>query len=193
MTTQDIRASPGYPVPGQEAESFEPSVTRDSLELVEAVGRIVRIVARMKAELGARHPGSGTEYGAMSLLVALVENGPRRAGTLAESVLMDPSQVSRRVAALVRAGFVERRADFADGRAILLAATPAGTRVCRAMLLERARYLRGVVADWPAADLDAFTRYLDRFAANLENTVTRPGPRTGAPDSIKHDLPREHR
>jgi len=142
-----------------------------ALPLVDAVGRIGRLLGRLKSDFTARHPRLPAEYGAFSLLTSLVDTGPMRAGALADAVLMDPSQVSRRVAELVRAGLVERRADSGDGRAIVLVATPEGRALCASLRSERAAYFRGIVEDWPAAEIDAFVGHLDRFATSLERAV----------------------
>src|SRR5262245_11500612 len=68
----------------------------------------------------------GFDRSAFILLKNLIHMGPSRSSALAAAVHSDPSTVSRQVAALVRDGLVERRADQDDGRASLLAATPAG-------------------------------------------------------------------
>jgi hypothetical protein len=57
------------------------------------------------------------------------EDGPRRAGALADAVHSDPSTISRQIGHLVKLGYVERTADPEDGRATLLAATDEGRRV----------------------------------------------------------------
>jgi len=152
-----------------------------ALPLVDAVGRIGRLLGRLKSDFTARHPRLPAEYGAFSLLTSLVDTGPMRAGALADAVLMDPSQVSRRVAELVRAGLVERRADSGDGRAIVLVATSEGRALCASLRSERAAYFRGIVEDWPASEIDAFVGYLDRFATSLERTVQPSRSGSAAP------------
>lgn len=180
MVTQQLLPAPPldpHPDAGSDADARP---DRGPYEIVDAVGRIARLISRLKSEFAARHPGSPAEHGATSLLIALVEGGPKRAGALAEAVLMDPSQVSRRVQLLVRGGLVERRAEPGDGRAILLVATPAGRELCASLMRSRADYLRSIVTDWPAHDVTAFVGYLDRFAGGLERAVTHP-PRTAPP------------
>src|SRR5438309_441447 len=66
------------------------------------------IRTRSKVLAAAQHD---VEWSAHLLLRALSVGGPMRASALAESVESDPSTVSRQVAALVRDGLVERRAD----------------------------------------------------------------------------------
>ena len=62
------------------------------------------------------------------MLKCLQTEGPLRAGALADCLQSDPSTVSRQVAALVKDGLLERRADPDDGRASLLVLTDAATR-----------------------------------------------------------------
>jgi DNA-binding MarR family transcriptional regulator len=62
-------------------------------------------------------------------LEALVENGPMRSSALAGRLFLDRSTTSRVVATLVKKGYVEQRADAADGRAATLQATSSGRRL----------------------------------------------------------------
>jgi DNA-binding MarR family transcriptional regulator len=101
--------------------------------------------------------------GALSVLFHLVKGGACRQGTLAEGSLLDPSTVSRHVAALVRAGLVERRPDPADGRAVVLAATEAGEAAVRGMQEARDRMLRVALQDWSEGDLDSLAALMSRL------------------------------
>ena len=65
-------------------------------------------------------PGEPVRVGSSALSYAA--DAHRRA--LAAAVHSDPSTVSRQVAALVRAGLIERQADPEDGRASVLVPTP---------------------------------------------------------------------
>ena len=64
--------------------------------------------------------GPEADHSPLFLLVKFVRTGRQRASALAELVGADPSTVSRQVASLVKAGFVDREADPDDGRACLL-------------------------------------------------------------------------
>ncbi|WP_204334624.1 MULTISPECIES: MarR family winged helix-turn-helix transcriptional regulator [Micromonospora] len=87
---------------------------------------------------------------------------------LAERTRLDPSTVSRAVAALVADGLVERRADPADRRASQLTVTDAG----RAALADTrdwyARVLTRALADWPPDEVAALSAALGRFTRDLE-------------------------
>ena len=62
-------------------------------------------------------------------LETLVEHAPMRLSALAERLFLDKSTTSRVVGTLVKKGYVEQRADEADGRATALHVTASGRRL----------------------------------------------------------------
>jgi DNA-binding MarR family transcriptional regulator len=88
---------------------------------------------------------------------------------------LDKSTVSRQVAALERAGLIERRVDPEDHRVQVLQLTEAGTRILAQVTDSRRIAFRERLADWPAADLERFAAYLVRY-----NTAA-----AGAPPAAK--------
>jgi DNA-binding MarR family transcriptional regulator len=86
---------------------------------------------------------------------------------LAAHSALDPSTVSRAVAALVRLGLVRRTADPTDGRASCLALTAAG----RDALSETHQWyddlLADALADWTPRELTAFAGMLRRFSDDV--------------------------
>src|SRR5690349_15174592 len=92
----------------------------DSADIASAVVDLMRQLHGIKARLAT---GPEADHSPLFLLVKLVHTGPLRASALADLVGADPSTVSRQVASLVKAGFVERQADPNDGRACLLVPT----------------------------------------------------------------------
>ncbi|MTD14577.1 MarR family transcriptional regulator [Nakamurella sp. YIM 132087] len=115
-----------------------------------------------------RMMASDTELPALYLLFRLVKGGPKRASDLAAEMSADPSTVSRQVASLVRSGLIERTADPADGRASVLAATPAGLEHVRIARERRLEAMAPIVADWPEQDRACFADLLARYTAGLE-------------------------
>ncbi|WP_197698170.1 MarR family winged helix-turn-helix transcriptional regulator [Micromonospora viridifaciens] len=87
---------------------------------------------------------------------------------LAERGRLDPSTVSRAVAALVAHGLVDRRTDPIDRRASQLTITPAG----RAALAETSDWygqvLNRALADWTPDQVTEFSAALGRFTRDLE-------------------------
>jgi DNA-binding MarR family transcriptional regulator len=92
---------------------------------------------------------------------------------LATHNALDPSTVSRAVAALVRLGLVQRSADPTDGRATFLALTPRGAQA----LDETHRWYDDLLAealrDWSPAELTAFAAMLHRFSADVVRRTDR--------------------
>ncbi|KAB1907201.1 MarR family winged helix-turn-helix transcriptional regulator [Micromonospora sp. AMSO31t] len=92
---------------------------------------------------------------------------------LAERSRLDPSTVSRAVAALVADGLVDRRADPQDRRASHLTITPAG----RAAMTEAYDWYGGVLsralADWTPGEVAALSAALARLTRDLEVALTR--------------------
>ena len=121
--------------------------------------RLLRIVARLRHQ---------TDMGANFVLGLLLEKGPQRVGEIAQALGTDPSTVSRKVAALVDAGLVERRVDPDDGRAHLLAATPAGEQKCTDGKRHRMDMVASVLSGWPEDSRRQLARLLSQFADGLQ-------------------------
>ena len=98
---------------------------------------------------------------------------------------LDPSTVSRAVAALVAEGLIERRADPTDKRASILVLTAAGSD---ALADARAFYLgllSRALADWHPDEVAAFTAALARLTAGLTDTLACPPHPTPHPDPLE--------
>jgi DNA-binding MarR family transcriptional regulator len=132
------------------------------------------------------------DWGYDAILYNVVTCGPLRSGALAELVQVDPSTMSRQVAALVRDGLVERRADPQDGRATLLQATDLGRARHVQHCTRRDEHYRMMLAGWTKAERAQFADYLARFTAAFDSykhviladvTGTSPGPAAGKDSS----------
>lgn len=153
--------------------------------LSEQVVRLSRAGHAMRVQMAARGQDA-VEWAAYGLLFQLASDGPKRSSALAESACVDPSTVSRQVGQLVKAGLVERRSDPEDGRATLLAATPAGHELCAAKKERRLRLFARLVEDWSDQDVETFTallaRFNDSFVALRPALLAEMGPVTGSPE-----------
>ncbi|MFU8871739.1 MarR family winged helix-turn-helix transcriptional regulator [Micromonospora sp. SL4-19] len=102
------------------------------------------------------------------LLLIDGHGGGCHARELADRSRLDPSTVSRAVAALVAHGLVERRTDPADRRASRLTVTEAG----RAALAEASDWYGQVLTraldDWTPGEVAALSAALGRFTRDLE-------------------------
>ena len=128
-------------------------------------------LGKQQASLGHRMSKSGVERSTIVLLKTLVVHGPSRSSELAAAVHSDPSTVSRQVAALVREGLVERRADPEDGRASVLAPTEAGIRLLEEQRERLGLALARVVRQWEPEDVSRFLELLERFVADHERAL----------------------
>jgi DNA-binding MarR family transcriptional regulator len=131
---------------------------------VETIQREMTAFARRaRASAGRMHPElSLVSY---TLLGHLEERGGCRATDLAVHYALDKSTVSRQVAALERAGLVERLLDPEDHRVQVLHLTDAGRRILAQVTESRRTAFRERLADWPEEDLARFAAYLERYNA----------------------------
>jgi DNA-binding MarR family transcriptional regulator len=132
-----------------------------------AMTRLLRAAHRAKAQDAA----TGGSFQSMPVLWALRESGPLRSNLIAESVLSDPSTISRQVTTLVEQGLVAREPDPDDGRAWLLAITDSGRAVVEEKLRLRDEYLAGMTASWTDADRDRFVELFERFSTDFAAAV----------------------
>ena len=135
-------------------------------DAVETIQREMTVFARRaRAAAGRMHPElSLVSY---TLLGHLEEVGGCRATDLAAHYALDKSTVSRQVAALERAGLVERRHDTTDQRVQVLHLTRAGRHILAQVTESRRAAFRERLTDWPAEDLSRFAEYLVRYNAWL--------------------------
>ncbi|MGW6838596.1 MarR family winged helix-turn-helix transcriptional regulator [Streptomyces sp. NPDC054949] len=116
---------------------------------------------RARAAAARMHPELSLV--SFTLLSHLEERRGCRAADLAAHYALDKSTVSRQVAALERAGLVERRADAEDHRVQVLELTSEGAAVLAQVTRNRREMFRARLVDWPREDLDRFAAYLLRY------------------------------
>lgn len=105
-----------------------PDLRQDAERLHVAVSQLVRLYQFRDRDTICCHDISITQCHALE---ALVERGPLRSQALAAALMLDKSTTTRVVDALVRKGYVERRADPEDARAHALTVTAPGRRLYR--------------------------------------------------------------
>jgi len=137
--------------------------------------RVVKLLHHIRQQAPRQHPQ--VDPMAYPLLFNLMA-GPRRVSALAEVIHSDVSTVSRQVSTLVDLGFVTRGPDPVDGRAQALTLTDEGRALLHAIRDDRDRWLQGLLADWDDDDVVAFSQHLQRFASDLEASLSTISRRT---------------
>ncbi|MER7891616.1 MarR family transcriptional regulator [Micromonospora sp. NPDC094482] len=87
---------------------------------------------------------------------------------LAQRTRLDPSTVSRAVAALVAHDLVQRRPDPDDRRASFLSLTPAGRAALTDTFDWYGEVLDRALVDWTPGEVTALSAALDRFTRDIE-------------------------
>jgi DNA-binding MarR family transcriptional regulator len=133
---------------GPEAPAPDDAAAR----LYVVVGRLVRMLRRTGT--------ADVSPGALSALATLSRTGPSRLGDLAAREAVAAPTMTRIVAVLEDAGLVNRSPDPADGRAVVVEATPAGTSLIQGESFARSSALRRRVAALSDADRAALVAAL---------------------------------
>lgn len=129
--------------------------------LVDEAGRPVEMSSVLVVEACSRHAAEGREA---------------TVGAVAEFADVTHSTASRLVDRAVTAGLVVRSTSPSDARRAVLALSPAGRALRARAVAFRLAWLRSTLADWPAADTEAFADLLGRFA---DAVATHGGPGRG--------------
>jgi DNA-binding MarR family transcriptional regulator len=142
--------------------------TPAEIELGGRLGAAMMGLGRQWSAVASQLSKVGIDKTSTILLGALTAIGPVRSSALAEAVYSDPSTISRQVAALVRDGLIERRADPQDGRASLLAVTDRGRERLEQQREQRSCSLARMLAHWSSEDREQFVQLLERFVHDHE-------------------------
>ena len=129
---------------------------------LEAHARAMALLDRALAESGC-----ALDLREYDLLVHLSEAGAAglRLRDLAARALINRSNVTRRVETLVERGFVQRRADPADGRGVIAVLTPSGRQALRRAAAVHIPSVKRLVFHDPDLDLAAVRRFFDGICA----------------------------
>jgi DNA-binding MarR family transcriptional regulator len=107
-----------------------PAAMSDADRLTLVVGRLNR---RLQTATG------GLSHGLLSTLAVLTKHGPLRLSDLAQLEGVSAPSMTRTIAELESRGFVSRRPDPDDGRAVLVEAAEAGTAAIQEARATRSR------------------------------------------------------
>lgn len=117
----------------------------------------IHLVRRLRVEDEAL----GISAPRLSALSVLVFGGPLRIGELAEAEQVEPPTMTRLVDAMARDGYVERVPDPDDRRAVIVRATPKGSRALKRGRARRVAALMSGLRALSPAELDALARGVD--------------------------------
>jgi len=152
-------------------------LTRETAErLTAGVSHLVRTVKHLGHRVAADLYGDLPSFG-WAILVPLEQGGEQRCSALADRVGVDVSVTSRQVAALERAGYVQRRPDPLDGRASLISVSADGVAALGRTRDARSQWVADALSDWTEDEARQFTALLEKFAAGLDRAGRqRPPP-----------------
>ena len=108
---------------------------------------VVRAVLRLARRLRQAAADSELSGGALGLLATLRRNGSMSAVELARQEGLKPQSLSRLIAGLDKAAFIERAVDSADRRRQLIAITSQGTSALARSMNLRRRWLAGAIEE----------------------------------------------
>jgi DNA-binding MarR family transcriptional regulator len=138
---------------------------RDLLTQIRDALKAVRVFkTRLAPHTTAIPPGT------LGILGAIGAGRGSHVKDLAADCALDPSTVSRAVAALVKAELVARTADPDDGRASVLGITGRGRDALDTVEAQHEERLAEALRDWTPEDLAAFSAMLRRFTNDLITT-----------------------
>ncbi|GLI27114.1 hypothetical protein ARHIZOSPH14_13560 [Agromyces rhizosphaerae] len=148
-----------------DAVDLSPVASADPDDLLGILERMIR-----QANSSRLRRGLMTEVGfpiddipTFLALNQLSLHGAMRPTDLAEGLETGRANVTKIVARLVGVGLVERVADPADQRGVILALTAPGRELAARVVAAQERTITETTADWPAADVDAFRALTRRW------------------------------
>jgi DNA-binding MarR family transcriptional regulator len=139
-----------------------------TVRLRVAIGRLSR-----QLRTAAAGAAAGLTPTKISVLLAVVRDGPVRLSDLAGSESLNPTMLSRVIANLVDAGYVARTSDDGDRRAAWVSATPSGRRLAELMRRERTDALSEALAALPGAELALLEQALPALEGLAEQLKER--------------------
>ncbi|MET3141822.1 UNVERIFIED_ORG: DNA-binding MarR family transcriptional regulator [Arthrobacter sp. UYEF10] len=141
-----------------------PDTAADLVYRIFDLQRVVRCVA------AASFRGQDTGV-ALQGVLRFVGEGESRATQLAERLGVSAPVLSRHIADLEEQGYVIRRQDPDDGRAQLVALSPAGAEKLRKIEERRAATLQDYLSDWSQEDAEDTARILTKLSESLKHSA----------------------
>jgi DNA-binding MarR family transcriptional regulator len=138
--------------------------------LERELGVLVRRVRRVIGERArAVHPD--LQPASYLMLSFLATDGPQRSSVVSEMFNVDKGAISRQVQHLCDLGLLVREPDPADGRAMLISASPDAVRRLEALARDRRRWVDEQLAEWTEGDQRQFVSSLGRYNHALDRNT----------------------
>ena len=144
----------GTPTRAGRAAEVSKGASRGVAEpIVQHLGVVIRWARLRSFNLIADTAGVQLDRSGIVILTTLHRLGPLRLSDLADDIGLDRSTISRQVAAVVRAGYVERAVDEIDARALLLTLTARGQAIRHKLATAWHDIVVGLLTEWPEQDI----------------------------------------
>ena len=147
------------------------------LPATDTASRLRVAVARIDRLLGREVLRSDLTRTQFSVLATLAREGELRLSALGEREGLNPTMLSRVVAALERAGWVERTPDPDDGRAARVSATAAGRALHARLRRERSALVEEWLTGLDPDDAGRVAAALPLLEGLADHLVARAGAR----------------
>jgi DNA-binding MarR family transcriptional regulator len=138
--------------------------------LERELGVLIRRVRRVIGER-ARAVHRDLQPASYLMLTFLAAEGPQRSSVVSEKFNVDKGAISRQVQHLCDLGLLVREPDPADGRAMLISASPDAVRRLEAVDSGRREWLDQQLAEWTETDLRDFVSGLERYNHALDKNA----------------------
>jgi DNA-binding MarR family transcriptional regulator len=162
--------------PRSAASEVDLALRRRQADTLLAASRLLRCVERHVARtLTAHGLADVTPQQANVLMILFQERGPLRAAVLAERMGLSAVTVGRFVHALDRAGWIVRRPDPHDSRAMLVAPTKKAFTALPRFIATSNALLDRAFSGFDATAVRKIARTTERMVANLEPDASDEG------------------
>ncbi|MDP5181238.1 MarR family transcriptional regulator [Blastococcus sp. BMG 814] len=145
--------------------------------LMASVAQLIRAGRHLSSRAATHLHGDLPSFG-WALLLPLERDGDLRCSALAALAGVDGSVASRQLAALERAGYVDRHPDPRDGRAALFHITDRGAEALATSRALRSAWALTALGDWDDDDAERLAGLLERLVGDIDVV--------GAPASAEH-------
>ncbi|MEV6052250.1 MarR family transcriptional regulator [Streptomyces sp. NPDC052107] len=146
--------------------------------LLDTLQHEVAVFARRAEQTrlgGVGQVRNSMDRAAYLLLNRLDKEGPMGVKSLAASMGIDSSTVTRQVAPLVDTGLVKRTSHPEDGRAVVLQLSPRGVARLEEVRSSRRQLMAELTQDWAPQEREQFCTLLTRFNHALSARMTVQG------------------